>query len=588
MYLFEAYTHNPFIRMKPGIQLLNIFLFVLIETVLFFASGKLSVALRIMCAFFSVLGLAEYYLVEFRGVTLLPWDIGSLGTAAEVASGYNYVPGTRAVLCIAGFVILFIICGIPKLSLKDVCSGLSKGCGILIRTSGVLFSIIFIAGYTLFVQTDYAVRTFGFYNKLFTPTAISERDGTLTAFLMELQYVNVKKPKGYSKEAAGSILASYEGEKPSEKPANIIVIMNEAFSDLAVLGDFKTDVDYMPYVHSLLSNEADTDPDIYHEAGYLNVSIVGGNTPNTEFEFLTGNSLLFLPEGSIPYQQYVKEGIYAMPSYLSGIGYHTVGMHPYYSRGWERERVYKDLGFEKSVFIEGFSPDDEKIRNYVSDMACSDEIIKEYEKNRESGSPLFVFLVTMQNHSPYDKDFGSLPVDVNITDSDGSKSVKTCERYLSLIKRSDEAFRYLTEYFENEEEDTVIVMFGDHEPSDSVVRPILSRAGKDTRNLSEEDVAKRYIVPYVIWSNFKPEASEGSVRDTSANFLGNRVLELSKAGSYPYREFLKEIEKTYPTVSAVRVVDDEGNELTDKEISEDSLIERYRVVQYHELFDNEE
>ncbi len=186
MYLFEAYTHNPFVRMKPGIQGLNILLFIIIECFFLFITGRQCLSLRIMCVIFMILGLAEYYLVEFRGVTLLPWDIESIGTAAEVAAGYDYVPGVRALLCMLGFIVLFILCRFADLKFKG---------HIKLRIAGTAVSVLLIVLYTLFVQTEFAERTFGFYTKLFTPTAISERDGTLTAFLMELQYVNVRKPQ---------------------------------------------------------------------------------------------------------------------------------------------------------------------------------------------------------------------------------------------------------------------------------------------------------------------------------------------------------------------------------------------------------
>ncbi|MCR5775451.1 MAG: LTA synthase family protein [Lachnospiraceae bacterium] len=578
MYLFEAYTHNPFVRMKPGIQVLNIFLFIVIETMVLFITGSLKTALRIMTVVFMILGLGEYYLVEFRGVTLLPWDLGSLGTAAEFVGVYDYVPDIRAVLCILGFIAAFVICHFADLKIGDV-GVFSKGTRtrrILLRLAAVLASVFVIVLYTRFVQTDFACRTFGFYTKLFTPTAISERDGTLTAFLMELQYMNVEKPHGYTDEEAEKVLKSYKPVSPDKK-ANIIVIMNEAFSDLSVLGEFNTDNDYMPFVHELQSGACDD-----CLTGTLNVSIVGGNTPNTEFEFLTGNSLYFLPEGSIPYQQYVREGIYSLPAYLSEVGYTTVGMHPYYPEGWERGRVYSELGFERSLFIDDFDRNASVVRGYVSDMACSEQLIKEYEANLVTGKPFFSFLVTMQNHSPYEKDPGTVLTDVNIEGGEGISNIETTERYLSLIKRSDEAFRYLTEYFADTEEPVVIVMFGDHQPSDSVVRPIWELQGKDSRNLDEEDVDKRYMVPYVIWANFDIEGGNG--KDTSANFLGNKVLDIAGAGKYPYRCFLDDVSEQYPVFSAVRAVDSNGNVQDDKALDRSTAVTDYRKLQYHELF----
>ncbi len=569
MYLFEAYTHNPFKRMYPGIQVLNICLFVIIHAFFFFLTGKLKISLRIMTVIFMILGLAEYYLVEFRGVTLLPWDLGSLNTAAEVAGGYDYVPGVRAICCIAGFVAVFLLTFLVDLEI---------GKRYVIRICGVVISVILIILYTHFVQTAYAERTFGLYTKLFTPTAMSERDGTLTAFLYELRYMNVEKPDGYNREEAEKLLSKYSYIEGDAKSADIIVVMNEAFSDLGILGDFETSEDYMPFVHSLQNGE-------YKNAvtGTLNVSIVGGNTPNTEFEFLTGNSLAFLPEGSIPYQQYVDGNIEAIPGYLSSAGYSTIGMHPYLPGGWDRERVYPELGFDESVFLADFDRASPKLRNYISDMGCSKEIIKRYEKIKADGKKAFIFNVTMQNHSPYDKDFANLPLSVSINGAERSKETENAERYLTLIKKSDEAFEYLTKHFEDKEDPVVIVMFGDHQPSDSLVRPIWKMQGVDSRALTEEQVESRYMVPYVIWTNFDIEGVHGA--DTSANLLGNKVLEIAGAGSYPYRQFLTDVSKHYPVLSAVSVVDNKGNKADIDKLEGDEVISGYRMLQYYELFD---
>lgn len=578
MYLFEAYTHDPFVSMRAGVQLLNILLFIAINSFFFFIFGKLNISLRIMSVIFMVMGLAEYYLVEFRGVTLLPWDIGSLGIAAEVASGYDYMLNIRAILCAASFVIIFVISGFAGLTVSDIAfiSGKTPGTAIAARITGAALSLLFVVCYTFFVQTEIAKRTFGFNTKLYTPTALSYRDGTLTAFLMELAHVRAERPAGYSQGEASRMLEEYKGARPALK-ANIIVIMNEAFSDLSVLGDFSTDRDYMPFVHSLMEETSDN-----VISGELNVSIVGGNTPNTEFEFLTGNTLAFLPEGSIPYQQYVNDGIYAMPSYLRDMGYNTVGMHPYYAKGWGRERVYPLLGFQRSLFIEDFDEEASKVRGYISDMACSEQIIAEYVDNKKSGRPLFAFLVTMQNHSPYDEAADDLIVDVNIEGRDDIKNIQTTERYLTLIKKSDEAFRYLTEYFADKDDPTIIVMFGDHGPSDSVVRPIWKIAGRDPGNLTEDDVERRYLVPYVIWANYDIAGTTG--RDSSANFLGNIVLDAAGAGRYPYRSFIDKVMDRYEVFSAIRAVGSDGSMVSDKALESDPLILEYKKLQYHELF----
>ena len=298
------------------------------------------------------------------------------------------------------------------------------------------------------------------YNKLFTPTTIQFKNGTVTAFLMELQYISVDKPSGYSAENAKELLASYDtgsqeaagtSSDNAQKP-NIIVIMNEAFSDPSVLGDFTTNEDYM---HSLLDGADNT------ISGHLNVSVKGGNTANTEFEYLTGASMAFLPYGSIPYQQYVKKETPSMSSYLSSLGYYTIAMHPYRAAGWDRNLVYPKLGFDEMHFQEFFT-DSPLVRKYVSDEGNYEKIIKLYEE-KDADTPLFLFNVTMQNHSSYSDwaDYDNFSPDITVEGSDS----KLLPAYLSLIRLSDSAIQNLVSYFEAQEEPTMIVFFGDHQPS---------------------------------------------------------------------------------------------------------------------------
>ena len=98
--------------------------------------------------------------------------------------------------------------------------------------------------------------------------------------------------------------------------------MDEAFSDLSILGDFEVNEDYMPFMHSLQEKGNNT------VTGMATVSVCGGNTANSEFEFLTANTMEYLPNGSIPYQQYIKKETPSLAWYLQSLGYETYAQHP--------------------------------------------------------------------------------------------------------------------------------------------------------------------------------------------------------------------------------------------------------------------
>ena len=153
----------------------------------------------------------------------------------------------------------------------------------------------------------------------------------------------------------------------------------------------------MPFIHSLQQGAENT------RTGYLNVSVLGGNTANTEFEFLTGSTIGFLPQGSVAYQQYVQKEMPSLASYLKELDYHTVAIHPYYASGWDRDRVYPLLGFDKFYDYTNMIVPFVKMRNNATDQCTYDNITHDYEQQRKlTDAPYFGYTMTIQNHSSYD------------------------------------------------------------------------------------------------------------------------------------------------------------------------------------------
>ena len=548
--------------MKIRIQLLNIVLFELIMALLLFLFGKLKTALRCQTILFMIIGLANYYVLEFRSAPIMPWDILSIGTAASVANNFKYTLSKETVFVLIGFVILILLESKVTLELKK---------DWRIRTGGVLASFALLWGFTAMLHQDSTVARFKLYDKLFTPTVMSKRDGTAVAFLMELKYIVVEKPDGYNKEDAAALLASYDTgdtESAAHTP-NIIVIMNEAFSDLSVLGDFETNEDYMPFLHSLMQEGT---PNTI--SGHLNVSVLGGNTANTEFEFLTGNTMAFLPQGSVAYQQYVKSNDYSIATYLKSKGYDTIAMHPYNASGWDRDKVYPLLGFDTFYSLKDWV-NPVKIRKYVSDQSCYDKIIELYEQ-KDANTPFFLFNVTMQNHSSYSEEYDNFHPDITV---EGTSS-KILPNYLSLIKLSDQALENLIEYFSQADEDTIIVFFGDHQPSNSVAAPVWKLNGRSGDSLTEEEEALRYKVPFIIWANYDIEAASNV--ETSANYLGGHVLRAAGLPLYDYRNYLSQLEGQYPVLTAIRAENAQGISTPVKDVK--STLQDYMTLQYYNIF----
>ncbi len=562
-YLMETFHHNPFVNINPNAQVLNIIIFIGIALLLWMLIGSRKWAFRIESVIALGIGLADYYVIRFRGTPILPWDIYSLKTALSVSGDYSYALEKEAVFSILGFVLLVVLESLGKdyrLNRKYWQA----------RLAGGLLAVAVLFGEYQMLKCPEFISDMRIYDKLFTPYTMIKRDGIAVAFMLELQYMEVEKPTGYD---AGEALEAYEAlsgdvvvAEHEEKRPNIIVVMNEAFSDPAVLGEFQTNEDYMPVLHRLQEGAENT------ITGLMNVSVVGGNTANTEFEFLTGSSMAFLPDGSVPYQQYIDDETDSMASYLKEMGYKTIAMHPYNASGWERNTTYPYLGFDTFYSLKNFSRV-KRVREYVSDDSCVDRIIKEFEASEE---PCFIFNVTMQNHSPYTAEYENFTPDITVEGSDSFQ----LSTYLSLMKVSDASLGRLLDYFSQVEEDTIIVFFGDHQPTDSVVRDVWKLNGVDPDNLTEEQQCLRYQVPFVVWANYDIEEQTDVM--TSANFLGAQVFEwcgISKSG---YQNYLLDLNEDYSAITARTVMDSERNFIEIDKVR-DKLLE-YNMLQYYRLF----
>ncbi|WP_443753527.1 LTA synthase family protein [Agathobacter rectalis] len=594
----------------------NIILFELFAWILYFVTGRAKWALRAVFIVAMVFGLINHYVMLFRSTPFVPWDIFSIGTATSVASNYDFTPTAGVVVVTVIFIALIVLMHFVDFRIKW------KFRFRLIPTVlGILALCLFV---NALQDEDFQTDNY-LYPFLFTPAYMTKVNGMAVTFAMDLKFVAVDKPNGYSRQKAKELLDSYTGADDNSDEAaasdnsttideeadidnannnaanntaitdksdypNIIVVMDEAFSDLSVLGDFDTNTDYMPFVHGLEKGNENT------ITGYLNTSVCGGNTADTEFEFLTGNTMAFLPVGSIPYQQYIKSETPSLASYLKSIGYATYAQHPYYGSGWNRDTVYPLLGFDNLSFMQDYS-NQRFVRKYISDETSFDKIIETYE-NKPDGQPAFIFNVTMQNHGGYTDTYYGFDNTVTADKLNNS----ALDQYLSLIKMTDEDLKSLIDYFSNVDEKTIVVFFGDHQPNDTVASSVLAANGMDYNNLSHEELKLRYQVPYVIWANY--DIDEATGEDTSVNYLAANVLKAAGVPTNDYQSFLLKLKEEYPIISAVRTDKTAGktaNKTSDKvsnksdkatgskkKQADSDMLNEYKILQYYRLFDWED
>ncbi len=513
-------------------------------------------------------GCASHYLISFRGRTLFPGDFLTLRTAVNVAGNYDYTPDSKQ---IATFLVMLAVLLLVSLLPREERHPVSwKWVLPVAGACAVYLGVFFGTG---------MVSALGIEPSMWT----TRGNGLALNFSVCLKYMRVEQPEGYSPEQAEQLAAQTAGSASAAlapagediQPVNVIVIMNEAFSDLSVLPGVETNQDAMPFLRALTENTV---------KGYAYSSVFGGTTANSEYEFLTGNTTAFLPAGTVPYQMYVSDGDPSLVGQMKALGYRCVASHPYRSSGWSRPTVYGNYGFDEVYFERDFQNRTyvrgDASTGYVSDQSNYENLIRMYEE-KEAGEKLFLFNVTMQNHSAYNMPWTNLERTVWLTGRMEGR-FSTVDQYLSLIYQSDRAFEYLVDYFAQVEEPTVILMFGDHQPQ--VATNFYTQVLGSSPSTAYAE--KKQMVPFALWANYDIPEAEGM--ELSLNYLSTLLTGTAGLPQTGYQQFLSGLYEVLPVVNTVGIRDSEGNWYGEHEALPESLADRlgeYKSLQYNNVFD---
>ncbi len=544
--------------------------------------------------------IADYYVLKARGTEIELADLSALGTAASVAGNYK--------LRLTGAVIGSVILSAVQIWLENTAWSGSLMQGTLTGKCRIIYVILYVIVFSLFLFTP-------FLEKLgITYYEFLNIDGVVLNLLLEKRdNMKDQTPDDYSADEIVRIAERYSakesdrkhieadgiradgikaddakktGQKSEGLRPNIIVIMNEAFSDLRIHGKLDTDREIMPFLDGCKDG---------HITGSTCVSILGGNTAYSEYEFLTGDSTIdyhYCPYSS----KVIKPGmnVGGIVSHMKSLDYRTIAAHSYRRENWRRPIVYEAMGFDEQYYIDDFDKV-ETIRSFASDRCHYDQIIKLF-KEKKPGERLFDFNVTMQNHGGYRAD-EQLDNRIHLMGHPGEFG--DVETYLTLISESDKAIQYLTEYFRDYPEPTIIYMFGDHQPKcpDLFFEEMY---GRPASQLSFEERINAYVTPYHVFMNEacgtkwreKPEYDK-----ISLNYAGSYLCSLAGLPKTGYMRYLDDLQKGYPVISKREIADISGRvfeperfmssvqtQQSESDENGNGLIKEYERVMYSHIF----
>lgn len=548
----EVACNEGALNVPLGSYLYSIVLIFLLMLAVYFLAQHVGFICLVVPMAFAVAGVAEYFVVLFKGQAILPSDVMSVETAAAVADGYIYTIGDSvyiaAILLAIALVLLAYVAPAPFASFSVAATSIVANC-----VCGVAVLAFAFAGFgALDVEA-----LLGFSLNTWWPLDTYEEQGLIPSFIAAWQQLQIDEPEDYTDESAETtqttLAASYDATTGiseartqavaqfKETQPSVICIMNESFSDLSTY-DFMQAVGYTgpAYYNSL----ADT-----LQRGSLHVSTSGGGTAMTEFEFLTGNSMAFTGNTQ-PYQMYNFTNVDSLAKQFSQLGYDTTAMHPNRAINYRRDTVYAQLGFDEFLDIEDFE-DCPTYHSGATDASTYDKILEILETDSD---PQFIFDLTMQNHGGYGRETVPEEDKTNFYPEGLSQNLSSqLNVYLACINRSDSDLEAFIETLRNLDRPVVVVFFGDHQPT---VGPEMY----DELNPNVDSFTRLQTTTqttYIIWANYDVAGNDqvSYNEPISASELGLQMLNLVGAPLTDYQKAVLATRKDLLSVAGPGVLD---------------------------------
>lgn len=491
----------------------------------------------ILSGIWIILGIANAVLLSNRVTPFSFVDITMLKDAISLLPIYFKFYHLILIIILVPALIIALVFGFKKLPK-------SKTRVNYIPNAVIIFLMILLSfGFTsLGIKTKLLARNFG-------NIADAYKDyGFAYCFMNSAINTGINKPSNYSGEVIEAIVAETDDElsiTPSitedevqdtntnekKKKPNIIMLQLESFFDPNLMKNFTYSDNPVKTFTYLEEN---------YPSGFLTVPSIGAGTANTEFEMITGMCLDFFGPGEYPYKTILKSTTCeSIPYQLKTLGYSTHAIHNNDGTFYGRNIVFPNLGFNSFTAMEYMQNLEYNPTRWPKDGVLTEEIMKALTSSEDSD---YIYTISVQGHGKYPNDRDSyLPLMVESGFSDEKDEVDTTqgdlnaevldkyynsenfitidgiddnrkyafEYYVNQIKEMDEFIKTLINALDEFDEDTVLVMYGDHLPSLGITEDEI-----DTDNL--------YQTEYVIWSNFDFDI-EG--KDLESFQLGAYVLE---------------------------------------------------------------
>ncbi|MBQ2745626.1 MAG: LTA synthase family protein [Lachnospiraceae bacterium] len=445
-----------------------------------------------VCALWTCLGVANYIIMSMRVSPFSATDLKLLGNIDNIIE--VYLTPISFILIIVALVLVIVGVSVlwaklPKYAEKN---SYLKNIVIIVIMFLLTMGSIQIGIHTDKISEKFPNMTIAYYNY-----------GFPYCFATSIFNTGVSQPDEYSKDKVMDIISQLNAtsmvDSDDVKTPNIIFLQLESFIDVSKFEGLELSADATPIFNQLKEE---------FPSGYLTVNNVGYGTANTEFEVMTGLNLDDFGPGEFPYNTILTKTTCESTAYiLKEYGYATHALHNNTATFYARNTVFKRLGFDTFTSLEYMYPEEFTVTDWAKDKVLTEEIMKVLESTEDTD---YIYTISVQGHGAYPTESVLEEPAIQIINGIENEERKYMfEYYVNMINEMDEFVGQLIQCLSEFDEETVLVIYGDHLPSLEITE----------KELINENL---YQTEYVVWNNIDLKLKD---EDIESFQLSSRILE---------------------------------------------------------------
>lgn len=544
---------------------------IVLSLLIFSLVGSVITSVLIVNVISALLVVANHLKVQERNDLLTFSELKTISSPKDVIALVEVSMG----IVLTAFIILTVV----LILLHIIISKLGKRLGVRFNYKFRLVILVCSSAFLMGVYTfpnEFNERVM-LYPKSeshnFNPLKRAQEDGFIPTLLSTIKPDYMEKPTKYEKKKVVEIKSKYE-EKAEMINENRLQYFNDAvtilyLSESLINPDkwplFLDNEETLPYINSLLDQQY---------SGTMYSQFVGGGTANIEWSVLTSFSLeaFYSPISTTPYSDFYVDS----PSHstvLQSTDKEAIAIHPYTAHLYKRRAIYSKIGIDEFKFLDNGIKYTEKIGNHhrVSDASLNKEIFDELEKDTTG----IMHVLSMQNHSPYDRDIPDSDFHPNIDKEFFSEGKETeLINYLQGLRETDNVMVELIDYINNSDKDINLLFYGDHFPN--VFNGISEKFGE----------FGRHETPWFIYLNNDRNQIQKKKELLSPLFLTTAMLEAGNYKVSPFQGLLTTLYEQQVSRIGMDYIYKNEEKIMDEDLPKETLelIQDYRIIMFDALF----